>query len=74
MRFAEFSFFGVYMAPVVPLMLVAALAAAGMRLAADRLGLLRHVWNEALFVLAIYVLLLGAIVLVAAYWGFAWQI
>lgn len=74
MRFAEFGFFGVYVAPIVPLMLCAGVATMGLRRVADRFGLLRHVWNPALFMLATYVLMLGTIVLAAAAWGFAWRI
>ena len=37
-----------------------------LRRAADHFGLLRHVWHPALFVFAVYAILLSTIVLVVA--------
>ena len=70
MRFAEFGLFGVYIAPIVPMMLVAWIATIGLRRLAAHHGLLRQVWHPALFVCAVYVVLLAAIVLLAAQGGF----
>lgn len=72
MRFSEFNVFGVYVAPILPLMLCAWAVTAGLRRVADRFGLLRHVWNPPLFMLAAYMLVLSALVLLAASRRFAW--
>jgi hypothetical protein len=66
MRFSEISIFGVYIAPIAPLMLLAALVVVPLRLLADRYGLLAHVWHPALFVFAVYMIALSAIVLLVA--------
>lgn len=69
MRFMEINLFGVYVAPIVPMMLAAWCVTIGLRGAASRIGLLRRVWHPALFVLAIYVVTLSATVLLAARGG-----
>lgn len=66
MHYAEVNLFGVYVAPLFPMMAAAWLAVVPLRRLADRTGLLRHVWHPALFLLAVYVILVSAIVLV---WG-----
>jgi protein AaeX len=66
MRFAEVDLFGVYVAPLFPMMVAAWLAVMPLRRLADRTGLLRHVWHPALFLLAVYVILLSLVVLL---WG-----
>ena len=63
MRLSEVNLFGVYVAPISVIMLVAWLATIALRRVADRFDLLRYVWHPALFVLAIYVILLSSIVL-----------
>ena len=63
MRLSEVSLFGVYVAPISVIMVVAWLATITLRRLADRFDLLRYVWHPALFVLAIYVILLSSIVL-----------
>jgi hypothetical protein len=45
------------------IMVVAWLATIALRRVADRFGLLRHVWHPALFVFAVYMILLSSIVL-----------
>jgi hypothetical protein len=70
MRFTEFDLFGVYIAPIVPMMVAAWIATIALRGIAARHGLLRQVWHPALVVFATYVLLLSAIVLLAAQGGF----
>jgi hypothetical protein len=55
--------FGVYVAPISVIMVVAWLATITLRRVADRFDLLRYVWHPALFVLAVYVILLSSIVL-----------
>ncbi len=65
MRYAELSLFGVYVAPIAPMLIVAWVLLIPLRRLADRSGLLRYVWHPALFLLACYVILLSAVVLVA---------
>jgi protein AaeX len=62
-RLAEVNLFGVYVAPISVIMVVAWLATITLRRLAGRFDLLRYVWHPALFVLAIYVILLSSIVL-----------
>ena len=63
MKLSEVNLFGVYVAPISVIMVVAWLATITLRRVADRFDLLRYVWHPALFVLAIYVILLSSIVL-----------
>jgi len=70
MRFVEIDIFGVYVAPIVPIMFVSWIATIGLRNLASHAGLLRRVWHPALFVLAIYILTLSAAVLLVAHGGF----
>lgn len=65
MRYAEFNFFGVYVAPIAPMMLLAWAILLPVRRLADRNGWFRFVWHPALFVFAMYLILLSAIVLLA---------
>jgi hypothetical protein len=62
MRFTEINIFGVYVAPLAVLMVVAWLVFVLLRRIANRFGLLRHVWHPALFELAVYVIILSSIV------------
>lgn len=66
MRFAELDLFGVYVAPISLLMILAWIATMGMRRLAVRVGLLRRVWHPALFVFAMYVIVLGSLTLAAS--------
>jgi hypothetical protein len=66
MRFAEVDLFGVYVAPISVLMVVAWLVTIGLRRAANRYGLLRQVWHPSLFVFAVYIIVLSSITLIAA--------
>jgi protein AaeX len=66
MRFAEIDLFGVYVAPISVLMVAAWLVTIGLRWVAARFGLLRHVWHPAVFVLAVYTIVLSSMVLFAA--------
>jgi hypothetical protein len=66
MSFFEINLFGVYVAPISLLMAAAWLILIVLRRMVARLGLLRHVWHPALFVLAIYIIVLSCVVLVAA--------
>ena len=64
MRLSEVNLFGVYVAPISVMMVFAWLATITLRLTADRFGLLRYVWHPALFLIAVYTILLSSIVLV----------
>jgi protein AaeX len=66
MNFAEVNLFGVYVAPISVMMAAAWLVLIALRRVADHFGLLRHVWHPALFVFAVYMIVLSSIVLVAA--------
>ena len=66
MRFSEINLFGVYVAPISVIIVAAWLVTASLRRLADRTGLLNFVWHPALFVFAIYVIVLSAIVLITA--------
>lgn len=63
MSLSEVNLFGVYVAPISMMMVVAWLVTITLRRIADRLYLLRYVWHPALFVSAVYVILLSSIVL-----------
>jgi protein AaeX len=67
MRFTEINLFGVYVAPIFLMMTAAWMILIGMRRIAARFGLERHVWHPALFLFAVYVILLSCIVLIAAH-------
>ena len=62
----EVNLFGVYVAPISVMMVAAWLAVIALRRVAARFGLLRYVWHPALFVAAIYMIVLSSIVLLAA--------
>ena len=66
MRFAEINLFGVYVAPMSVMMVVAWVITIGLRRSAARFGLLRCVWHPAVFVFAAYVIVLSSIVLTVA--------
>jgi protein AaeX len=65
-RFAEIDLFGVYVAPMSVMMVAAWVVTIGLRRFAARFGLLRHVWHPAVFVFAVYMIVLSSIVLVVA--------
>jgi hypothetical protein len=65
-RFTEINLFGVYVAPMSVMMVVAWVITIGLRRFAARFGLLRHVWHPAVFVFAAYVIVLSSIVLTVA--------
>jgi len=64
-RLSEVNLFGVYVAPISVMMVAAWLATITLRRIADRFGLLRYVWHPALFVFAVYLILLSSIVLLS---------
>lgn len=66
MRFVETDILGVYVAPIVPMMMAAFLVTLVLRFLALRLGLFRWIWHPALFELSVYLIVLSAVVLTAA--------
>jgi hypothetical protein len=63
MRFTETNLFGVYVAPISIWIVAAWIITIVLRRAGDRFGLLGFVWHPALFVFAIYMIVLSSIVL-----------
>jgi protein AaeX len=65
MRFTETNLFGVYVAPISLMLVAAWLVTIALRRVAVRFGLLRDVWHPALFVFALYLIVLSSMVLLA---------
>ena len=63
MRLSEVNLFGVYVAPISVMMAVAWLATITLRRVLVRFDLMRYIWHPALFVFAVYMILLSSIVL-----------
>ena len=68
MKWTELNLFGVYVAPISAMMVVAWVVTLGLERCAVRFRLLRYVWHPALFLFAVYMIVLSSIVLVAAGW------
>ena len=66
MRFVALDLFGVYVAPISGMLVIAWVVTIALRRAAVRFGLLRHVWHPALFVSAVYMIVLSSLVLAVA--------
>ena len=66
MRFTEINLFGVYVAPISLMMVAAWLITMALRRVANRSGLLRYVWHPALFVFAVYIIVLASSILILA--------
>jgi len=66
MRFIELDLFGVYVAPISVMLVIAWVVTIALRRAAIRFGLLRQVWHPALFVSAVYMIVLSSLVLAVA--------
>ena len=66
MKFVEIDLLGVYVAPISILIIAAWFVTVGLRLVASRLGLLTNVWHPALFVFAVYMIVLSCMTLIAA--------
>ena len=62
MSFVEFEILGVYVAPIVPLMIVAFLITLVLRWLALALGWFRWIWHPALFELSVYLIVLTGVV------------
>jgi hypothetical protein len=65
-KFTEIDVFGVYVAPMSLMMVAAWVIMIALRRVADRFGLLRHVWHPAMFVFAVYIIVLSSITLIVA--------
>ena len=63
MRFTDINLFGVYVAPISLFMIAAWFITMALRRVANRSGLLRHVWHPALFVFAVYIIILSSFIL-----------
>ena len=63
MRFTEVNIFGVYVAPIAPMIVGAWVLMIPLRRFTDHFGLLRCIWHPALFLFAVYLILLSAMVL-----------
>ena len=66
MTFLEIDLLGIYVAPISLLIIAAWFVTIGLRRIADRFGVMRHVWHPALFVFAVYIIVLSSMVLVIA--------
>jgi hypothetical protein len=66
MSFTEIDLFGVYVAPISVMMVVAWFITIALRRFAGRFGLLRHVWHPALFVFSVYIIVLSSWILIVA--------
>jgi len=66
MRFAEIDLLGVYVAPISLMMIGAWLVTIALRRLANRSGLLGYVWHPALFVFAVYIIVLSSWILIIA--------
>jgi hypothetical protein len=65
-RFTEIDLFGVYVAPMSLMMVAAWFVTIALRRIASRFGLLRYVWHPALFVFAVYMIVLSSITIMIA--------
>src|SRR5262249_25499943 len=61
----EINLFGVYVAPISVMMVVAWFITIALRRIVNRFGLLRYVWHPALFVFAIYMIVLSSGILMS---------
>jgi hypothetical protein len=65
-KFTEIDVFGVYIAPLSVMMVAAWLVTIALRRIASDFGWLGYVWHPALFVFAVYMIVLSSMVLIAA--------
>jgi hypothetical protein len=66
LKFVEIDLLGVYVAPMSILIIAAWVVTVGLRLVANRFGLLTNVWHPALFVFAVYMIVLSCMTLIVA--------
>jgi hypothetical protein len=64
MSLAEVNLFGVYVAPISLIMVASWLVTIALRWIATRSGLLQYVWHPALFVFAVYIIVLSSWILI----------
>jgi hypothetical protein len=64
MNFAEINLFGVYVAPISVMMIAAWVVTVALRWVASRAGLMGYVWHPALFVFAVYIIILSSWILI----------
>ncbi len=64
MSFTEIDLFGVYVAPLSLILIGAWFVTMVLRRIAGRFDLLRHAWHPALFVFAVYVIVLSSWILI----------
>ena len=61
--YSDMSLFGVYIAPFVPMLIVAGIVTGLLLRLANSVGLSRRVWHPALFNIAVYAIVLYVVVL-----------
>jgi hypothetical protein len=61
----EIDIFGIFVPAVLVLMLITYLLSLAVRMVFGRIGLYRFVWHRSVFDLAVYVMLLGIVVIVS---------
>ena len=66
MKFTDINLLGVYVAPISIMMIGAWVITIALRRVAGRWGLLRYVWHPALFMFAVYIIVLSLFVLIIA--------
>jgi hypothetical protein len=66
MSFAEIDLFGVYVAPISVMMVAAWLVTIALRQLANHFGVLGYVWHPALFMFAVYIIVLSSWILIVA--------
>jgi hypothetical protein len=66
MSFAEIDLFGVYVAPLLLTLVGARFVTLALRRIASRFGLLQHAWHPALFVFAVYIIVLSSWILIVS--------
>ena len=66
MKFIEVNLLGVYVAPITLMMVGAWFITIALRRVASRSGLLQFVWHPALFVFAVYIIVLSSWILIVA--------
>jgi hypothetical protein len=64
--FADINLYGVYVSPMALMLGASWMVVVILRRLADRFGLLRYVWHPALFIFAVYLIVLSSMVLFAA--------
>jgi hypothetical protein len=64
MKFAEIDLFGVYVAPLSLILVGSWFVTIALRRVANRFGLLRFTWHPALFVFAVYIIVLSCWILI----------